>query len=154
MSSNENTKKSTLKKFFSPKRIVYLAMSVVLLLFMLFPSTNGGVNYPLQKGNQILDDLSGSQDRFDAAVQDNNDRYVAFVNESLRLREDYMETKHEEAYEVFYYQRIRRHLPTEISTLKSRLTNASEEDKPAIEAKIAEKQKLLDEALAYFAENE
>ena len=154
MSSTKNTKKSTLKKFFSPKRIIYVALTVCLLLAMFIPRTSGGTNYPLQKGNQVLDDLSGSQERFDAAVQENNDRFQAFVNESLRMREEYMETKRDAAYTFSYYDGIRRHFPSEIATLKSRLANAPEDKKPTIEAKIAEKQALFDEAYAFFAENE
>ena len=159
MSSNSTSKKDTskketktekAKKFLTWSRIVYMAGTFIILLVLLIPWTNGGPNYPLQKGTQMVDDLSGSKERYEEFKTTAQDNFTAFVNESIRTYDDIYATESDYWNEYHAHKRVLKTYPVDIGTLECTLLNASEEDKPAIEAKIAEKKARLAEAQAYF----
>lgn len=159
MSSNSTSKKDTskketktekAKKFLTWSRIAYMAGTFIILLVLLIPWTNGGPNYPLQKGTQMVDDLSGAKERQEEYASTVQDNFVAFVNESIRTSDAIYDAESEYWNEYHSNKKIIKHYPVEISTLESTLLNASDEDKPRIQAKIDEKKAALSKAQAYF----
>lgn len=155
----ENTPKTSktkkVVKFLTWSKLIGLALSVICLIILFIPSTSddGNSDYPAQKFPQMIDELTGAEERQNEYTQTIKDNFQALVNEGLRTSDEMFESESDYWNEYHSYKKIIKHYPVEISTLESTLLNASDEDKPAIQAKIDEMNAKLSEAKAYFENN-
>lgn len=148
--TKKSSKTKSVAKFLTWSKLIGLALSVICLIILFIPSTSGDTNYPGQKLPQMIDDLTGAKERQEEYKENLSDNFQALVNEGLRTSDEIFESESDYWNEYHSYKKIIKHYPVEISTLESTLLNASDEDKPRIQAKIDEMNAKLSEAQAYF----
>lgn len=149
--SKKETKTEKAKKFLTWSRIIYMAGSIIILIVLFIPWTNGEPSYPLQKGTQLVDDLSGSKEEFEEYKTNVSDNFTALVNEGLRSSEEIYQAESDYWNEYHSNKSIIKHYPADISMLEGTLMYTTDEsERQILQAKIDKKKAALAEAQAYF----